>query len=293
MAEEQDLSALFQAKKRKPKSEGETSTEGANAVKRKISLLSDETAAGVAEDSTAPLLDSTAKKKQTDMQSTGSKLDFAYDTNSAEPLGTSDATAETFQDTELDRDHRARREAALEHSKRLADAKELDTVYRGISHRQQFLIRKDTAKANAASDKNRVAGPVRAAANLRVTCRFDYRPDRCKDYAETGFCGFGDSCIFLHDRSEYKSSWQLDQEWDAAQKAKDLAHSNQDALVKDQNVSAVPKECSVCRNDLKQPVRTRCSHYFCEACVLKRKKCPQCNALLLGAFVPVAKQKPK
>lgn len=29
------------------------------------------------------------------------------------------------------------------------------------------------------------------------------QPDICKDYKETGFCGFGDSCKFLHDRSDY------------------------------------------------------------------------------------------
>ncbi len=28
-----------------------------------------------------------------------------------------------------------------------------------------------------------------------------------------GYCGFGDSCKFLHDRSDYKYGWQLEQEW--------------------------------------------------------------------------------
>ena len=34
-------------------------------------------------------------------------------------------------------------------------------------------------------------GPMKASANIRVTCRFDYQPDICKDYKETGFCGYG------------------------------------------------------------------------------------------------------
>jgi len=34
-------------------------------------------------------------------------------------------------------------------------------------------------------------GPIRAPANLRATVRWDYQPDICKDYKETGFCGFG------------------------------------------------------------------------------------------------------
>ena len=28
-----------------------------------------------------------------------------------------------------------------------------------------------------------------------------------------GFCGFGDSFKFLHDRSDYKHGWQIEKEW--------------------------------------------------------------------------------
>ena len=45
--------------------------------------------------------------------------------------------------------------------------------------------------------------------------RWDYAPDICKDYKETGFCGFGDSCKFMHDRSDYKFGWQLEREMEA------------------------------------------------------------------------------
>ena len=55
-------------------------------------------------------------------------------------------------------------------------------------------------------------GPIRAPAHLRATVRWDYQPDICKDYKETGFCGFGDSCKFMHDRSDYKHGWQLERE---------------------------------------------------------------------------------
>ena len=40
--------------------------------------------------------------------------------------------------------------------------------------------------------------------------RFDYQPDVCKDYKETGFCGYGDACKFVHDRSDYKSGWEIE-----------------------------------------------------------------------------------
>lgn len=53
-------------------------------------------------------------------------------------------------------------------------------------------------------------GPLRASSHIRTTVRFDYQPDICKDYKETGFCGYGDSCKFVHDRSDYKSGWELE-----------------------------------------------------------------------------------
>lgn len=31
----------------------------------------------------------------------------------------------------------------------------------------------------------------------------------CKDYKETGYCSFGDSCKFIHDRGDYKSGWEI------------------------------------------------------------------------------------
>ena len=32
--------------------------------------------------------------------------------------------------------------------------------------------------------------------------------------------GFGDACVFLHDRGDYKSGWQLEREWEEEQKRK-------------------------------------------------------------------------
>ena len=39
----------------------------------------------------------------------------------------------------------------------------------------------------------------------------DHNPERCKDYYEHGYCGYGDTCIFIHDRSDYKSGHQLEE----------------------------------------------------------------------------------
>ena len=62
------------------------------------------------------------------------------------------------------------------------------------------------------------AGPLRATTFVRTTARFDYQPDICKDYKETGFCGFGDTCIYLHDRGDTKSGWQMEQEYEEKKK---------------------------------------------------------------------------
>ncbi|KAJ2341639.1 RNA-splicing factor, partial [Coemansia erecta] len=61
------------------------------------------------------------------------------------------------------------------------------------------------------------AGPVRGPANVRTTNVVDYQPNVCKDYKETGYCGYGDSCIFLHDRGVYKTGWQLEKEFEESQ----------------------------------------------------------------------------
>lgn len=220
------------------------------------------------------------------------KLDYSYNESTTDIKSVNKDLATTINeyDTEHDRDHLARRKEALQRSKDLATNRQLDTTYRGLKGYQQFLMQGDTAKANAGSDKNRVAGPVRAAANLRVTCRFDYKPDLCKDYNETGFCGFGDSCIFLHDRTEHKSSYQLEQEWEADQKRKQLEAENSEALVKESKTVAKPTECAVCFKAFSRPVKTKCGHYFCESCVLRLSKCPTCKSALLGSFKPASKE---
>lgn len=110
---------------------------------------------------------------------------------------------------------------------------------------------------------------MRAPSNIRTSVRWDYAPDICKDYKETGFCGFGDNCKFLHDRSDYKSGWQIDKELEEQKR-------NQAAVVADdhafeiesemagQDDGELPFACFICRQPFNRPVVTRCKHYFCE-----------------------------
>jgi len=141
------------------------------------------------------------------------------------------------------------------------------------------------------------AGPIKGITNLRVTCRFDYQPDICKDYKETGYCGYGDSCKFLHDRGDYKTGWELEREWEDEQKQKrersqagggpvEEHDSDSDYLIdKDEEY---PFACFICKNPYVKPVQTRCKHYFCESCAINRymidPRCFVCKENTNGIF---------
>ncbi len=178
----------------------------------------------------------------------------------------------------------------IEPSEKSCSIESTEGLYHGKSGYRTFIPIKDTIKANAGSQKNRVAGPVRSVANIRTTCRFDYARDLCKDYNETGFCGFGDSCKFLHDRTEYKSGWELEQEWEEARRA--AAQSEQDNKKMDSTSEMVVgpgEKCFICTLAYKRPILvTKCGHYSCERCALqhskKSPKCFQCSTLVNGQF---------
>jgi RING finger protein 113A len=136
------------------------------------------------------------------------------------------------------------------------------------------------------------AGPLRAATNVRMTARFDYQPDICKDYKETGFCGFGDTCIYLHDRGDFLTGWQLEQKWEEEQrKKKDLQEKEIDAFLDNSRQEekttiltddGLPFACYLCRSHFTDPVITSCSHFFCQQCIMNyvretSEHCPVCN----------------
>lgn len=124
-----------------------------------------------------------------------------------------------------------------------------------------------------------------------------------KQYKQTGFCGFGDNCKFLHDRSDYKQGWQLDKEWETVSKGRNnmggtvVANANRDKNTttasddeddEEAMLDNIPFACVICRGPYKSPVTTRCGHYFCEACALKRYRkdpgCAACGAGTNGVF---------
>ncbi|KAK9147178.1 hypothetical protein Sjap_007081 [Stephania japonica] len=75
-------------------------------------------------------------------------------------------------------------------------------------------------------------GPLnlRESAHIRVFARFDYQPDIYKDYKETGYCGFGDSCKFMHEHdSELEDKENYRKRNSALPPDVDDDHDNHDA----------------------------------------------------------------
>ncbi|KAF9482208.1 hypothetical protein BDN70DRAFT_875304 [Pholiota conissans] len=116
-------------------------------------------------------------------------------------------------------------------------------------------------------------GPQRNTSTIRTVTIVDYQPDVCKDYKETGYCGFGDTCKFLHDRGTYLAGWQLDK------LAENPKKQVEDVSSDDDSDEDVPFACLICRKHYTDPVVTRCGHYYCSACAIKRyAKTPKCLA---------------
>ncbi|XP_034990200.1 E3 ubiquitin-protein ligase RNF113A isoform X1 [Zootoca vivipara] len=215
------------------------------------------------------------------------RIGVAYkSTRSAKPVGPEDmgATAIYELDTEKEKDAQAIFERSQQIQKEL-EGKEDDKIYRGINNYQKYVKPKDTSMGNASSGMVR-KGPIRAPEHLRATVRWDYQPDICKDYKETGFCGFGDSCKFLHDRSDYKHGWQIERELDEGR----YGVNDDENYEVSSDDEELPFKCFICRSSFKNPVVTKCKHYFCESCALqhyrKSQRCYVCDKQTNGVFNP-------
>ncbi|KAL0426106.1 UNVERIFIED_CONTAM: Zinc finger CCCH domain-containing protein 1 [Sesamum radiatum] len=210
------------------------------------------------------------------------------------------ATATLETETEFSRDARAIRERVLKQAEEALKGKKKsdgeDKLYKGLHGYTDYKAgfrREQTVASEKAGGSH---GPLRASAHIRVSARFDYQPDICKDYKETGYCGYGDSCKFMHDRGDYKSGWQLEKEWEEKEKAraKRMAMGLKDdddergSESSDEDDDSLPFACFICREPFVDPVVTKCKHYFCEHCALKHharnKKCFVCNQPTNGIF---------
>jgi len=166
-----------------------------------------------------------------------------------------------------------------------------DGTYKGLANATSFVTRNPDAP-------NRNVGPIKAPTNIRTITVTDMQADVCKDYKQTGFCGFGDNCKFLHEREDYKQGWQLDKEWENVTKGKKIkgttvASANRNAEDGDSDfddavLEGIPFACTICEETYKEPIVTKCGHYYCLNCALKRYKsdpsCKNCGSGTNGIF---------
>lgn len=140
-------------------------------------------------------------------------------------------------------------------------------------------------------------GPMRAPTNIRTTMRIDYQPDICKDYKDTGYCGYGDACKFMHDRGDYLAGWQMEKAWQAKQKERERkfteaseTDADEQAVARKKKEEDLPWGCFICRGPFVDAMQTKCGHFFCERCALdrynvqKQKACFICDQPTLGIF---------
>ncbi|KAH7018209.1 pre-mRNA splicing factor cwc24 [Microdochium trichocladiopsis] len=170
-----------------------------------------------------------------------------------------------------------------------------DGTYKGLANQAKYIAKNPDAP-------NRTVGPIKAATNIRTITVTDFAPDVCKDYKQTGFCGFGDNCKFLHAREAYQQGWQLDKEWEKVNRGKKnisgtvMASADRSAKTEDDGEDAaeaallekIPFACIICKGPYKEPIVTRCGHYFCLPCALQRYRkdpsCAACGAGTSGVF---------
>ncbi|KAK3235114.1 hypothetical protein CYMTET_54666 [Cymbomonas tetramitiformis] len=236
---------------------------------------------------------------------TGGSTRFAYESNrQVQTHNDQGATKMLETETATDRDARALREQVLEQGKDETRPNIYaggEAVYKGTNaytdYRAGFRREQTIASEKGAG----AHGPIRANTTVRGTFIMDYKPDLCKDYKETGYCGYGDSCKFMHDRGDYKSGWELDKEWDEKEKTRkreEALRSVGEAEEESDEEDDLPFACLICHeawSESSDPVVTLCEHYFCEHCAIKHsarsKACYVCELPTKGVFNAATKIK--
>lgn len=215
---------------------------------------------------------------------------------SKEIISTNDATKSTSYHNENEAEYLSRKNNKPTTTIEVDNSPNSGT-YKGQSAYGTFIKRSENAP-------QRQTGPLKAPTNIRTITVTDFAPDVCKDYKQTGFCGFGDNCKFLHAREDYAQGWQLDKDWEIKKKNPNAKTNfktlhNASAPVRsreqdqeddvDKELKDIPFACVICKKEYKSPIVTKCGHYFCETCAINRYKrknpsCAICGSRTDGVF---------
>jgi RING finger protein 113A len=118
----------------------------------------------------------------------------------------------------------------------------------------------------------------------------DYEPLLCKEYKLKGYCGYGDTCKFIHSRDDYINENKLTKKhWKNSQESKE----------EDKKIDVVVKStdlCKVCKvpfesDPSKRLIQLVCQHVFCKSCFMEQLKlnkmeCPECGHDSKGTMRP-------
>lgn len=142
----------------------------------------------------------------------------------------------------------------------------------------------------ATTDKSageKSVGPIKPPPiSIKTTTITDFQPDVCKDFLQTGYCGYGDTCKFLHIRDELKQRKPIEKEWETVTVQQKT----------DKSKEQMPYRCVICSKDYSLPVKTECNHLFCQKCFmnryrnLKKPNCFICGKDTGGVCSPVLKK---
>lgn len=86
------------------------------------------------------------------------------------------------------------------------------------SHQAESVIKALHQNDSQALEAKKQEKPV-----IKESITVDFQRDVCKDFLKNGYCGFGDTCKFLHYREEFTINDQKDgqvKEWDNVSKRK-------------------------------------------------------------------------
>ncbi|BFZ54584.1 Phosphatidylinositol (PI) 3-kinase [Savitreella phatthalungensis] len=240
-----------------------------------------------------------SNSEEEDLSASGSdtedKSELAHKVSASTVRGSTGVTSAAFKRRKLDANELRIDNYAGDRSSALLQTDDASTPVSSAT----IASGEDAERATFEAERSRpgagkLAGPQRApTSHLRAITVVDYNPEICKDYKQTGFCGFGDTCKFLHDRGDMKQGWQLDRDWEMARRearsdAPGGKYKGLSKQIEDPAAAEIPFKCVICKDDYRRPIETRCGHFFCEACAVGRYKttpsCAICGAGTSGIF---------